>query len=194
MINYIRNLLQKIALLASSAWNFLTGVWNLLVNFKNTLETFISNGTSLILNCISEFEKIKNFEFDPKWNSRVISVPRAKENLDELIQIPSDILATCKEIMNILKQKLEPETFEFDPEDLKFVPEEFARFLTKVLGWVALVIDCFVSWNQAIIDANHIVDDIRNLRENIENFDSLFLQQGNPKIVTDVKYRKRQRT
>lgn len=188
-MSYIRKLLSEIASLVSSSWSFLTGVWNLLVNFKNTLETFISNGTSLVLNCITEFEKIKNFEFDPRWNSRVISVPRLKDNLDELIQIPMDIVDTAKKMVDECKKKLEPA--EFEPEDLKFLPEEFGKFLGKVLGWAGLVIDCFVSWNQAIVDAQHIVDDIRKLRENIENLDGLFLPQGSTKTVVDVRYRKR---
>lgn len=189
MIAYIQRLLNEIRTLVSGTWSFLVATWNLLVNFKNTLGTFVSNGTALVLNCINEFEKIKSFEFDPRWNSRVISVPRVKENLDDLVAIPTDILDTCRQIMDICKKKLEPA--EFEPEDLKFLPEEFGKFLGKLLGWIGLVIDCFVSWNQVIVDAQHIVDDIRQLRENIENLDGLFLPQGSTKTTVDVRYRKR---
>jgi hypothetical protein len=189
MLAYIKKLLQEIATLVSGSWSFLTGIWNLLVNFKATLGTFVTNAEKLVSDCLSEFEAIKNFEFDPKWNTRVISVPRVKENLDTLIAIPTDILTNCKAIVDTCKRKLEPA--EFNAEDLKFLPEEFGKFLGKVLGWAGLVVDCFVSWNQAILDAQHIVDDIKALRTNIENLDGLFLPQNSVRKTVDVTYRKR---
>jgi len=194
MIAYIKKLLNEIATLVSSTWNFLTGIWNLLVHFTSTLKTFIGNAEVLVADVLTEYNAISHItepgNFDPKWKSRVISVPRAMENINELLQIPIDIVNNCKDIVQICKQKLEPE--EFDPEELKFLPEEFGRFLGKILGWAGLVVDAFVAWNQALVDARHIVEDLRALRTNIEGLDALFLPQGNPKIVTQITYRKRQ--
>jgi hypothetical protein len=189
MIGYIQKLLRQIASLVASSWSFLVGCWNLLVHFRQTLTTFIANATHLVNSCIEEFNAIKSLEFDPRWNTRVISVPRVKENIDTLVAIPLDILDQARAIIEICRTKLEPA--EFNPEELKFLPEEFGKFLGKVLGWVGLVIDCFVSWNQAILDAQHIVDDIKALRTNLENLDGLFLPQNSIKSTVNVTYRKR---
>jgi hypothetical protein len=189
VIAYIKKLLGQITALAGAAWSFLTTTWALLTNFKATLTKFVDDGTHLAESCIEEFNGIKNFEFDPKWNTRVISVPRVKENLDQLVAIPIDILTNAKEMVEVCKAKLEPEEFNLD--ELKFLPEEFGKFLGKALGWIGLVIQCFDAWTTAIADAQHILDDIKKLRTDISNLDGLFLPQTSRKVTKTLTYRKR---
>lgn len=194
MIKYIQKLLDEIKSVVGSTWSFLTGIWNLAVHFTTTIKTFTTNAEHLVTSAIEEYEALKNItqpgNFDPKWNTRVISVPRAIENINVLIQIPLDVFNHCKTIVDIAKTKLD--ATEFEPEELKFLPEEFSKFLGKLLGWVGLIVDTFVSWNQVILEAQGIIDDIHTLRTDIEGLDALFLPQTSTKKTVDVTYRKRQ--
>jgi len=187
----IRKLIHNVVGIAEGVWNFLTTIWGLIVNFKQTALSMIGDIESLIANAESEFVKIRDFAVDPKWNTRVISVPRALPAIQDFLStVPLDIVDKVRDIVQLFKQKIN--ATEFDLGELDFLPEKFVTFLEKILGWAALIVDSLVTIDQGVKDLNAIVNDIRQIREQIEGFDALFLPQGTIKRVQTVTYRKRQ--
>jgi len=178
-------------------YNHLRQAIDKIVHFQKTIQSIFGKVEQLISDVEDEVQQIENFQFDPKWKTRVISVPRAIDQIDQLIQVPGQIVDSIKDIVSLIKDKLNtPEEIEPDEmsKDLEDLGLKLGKGCEKVLGWLTLIVDAVLTIDQGLDDLNTIVDGIRQIREQIEHLDALFLPQGNTKILVDEHYRKRQRS
>lgn len=171
-------------------WNAVQKVWRLFTDFKNTTLGIVGKAQTIVSGVETEFNAIKNFQYEPHWRTRVISVPRAIDATQAFFtEVPDDIISSVRDIISLVKDKIEPT--EFNLEEIKFLPTKIARVLEKILGFVSLIVDTLVTIDQLFDDLNKIVDAARRIREEIEGLDTLFLPQGRPKTTGDFHYRKR---
>jgi methyl-accepting chemotaxis protein len=177
-------------------WNALGHVYEYVRNFLNHILTLFQRIHALISDIETEINEIKNFEFDPRWRTRVISVPVAYEKLHRLAtEIPSEVVNAVKDLVQQLRSKFEAAPEKFDAEelesDLKLLPEKLAKMGEKVLAWVTLITDAITSISAAVDDLQTLVSDFREIRQDIENLDAIFLPNRGPRKFVDIHYRKR---
>ena len=116
-------------------WNTIRHAYDYVKNFIDHILTLFQRIETLIQDIETEVQAIENFEFDPKWRTRVISVPRAYEKINRLAtQIPGEITRAVKDVVSQIKSKVEAGTGggeDFNPEelkaDLKLLPEKLAK-------------------------------------------------------------------
>lgn len=174
----------------TSLWNLVSSLFSKLKDFKDHLFTLFDRIEALISNAEHEFDAIKNFQSNPKWNTRVILAPRAVTQVQEFFsEVPDRVISSVRDIVRVCKEKIEPA--DINPEDFKFLPEKFVKAGEKLLAWATLIIDSVTAISSIVDDLANIVDSIRQIREQLENFDVLFLPSGKPKTTVEVKYRKR---
>lgn len=154
----------------------------------NTIGIFDA-GSDLLKEIESEYDQIRHFSARPEWKNRVISVPAVIQHVEDLTQIPSQVVAAFKDLIQNLRQKVDTTAFETDElegiEDLRGIIRRlgarFAAVLERILGILTLVVDSLVTIRSTIDDLKTIVDAVRTVRENLEHLDGLFLTQKNPR-------------
>lgn len=144
------------------------------------------------LNLINDLNDLKHFDFDPKWSTRVINVPRAVDGIQEVFDI----------IKNGLKERF-GELFQAI-ETLKNALHDTVHHLPTNPdggGIVTAIVDKFgatyvalTAFQKAYTKVTDIVEMIDNVKRRIETLDDLFLPQGSTKKTVDEHYRKRQRS
>jgi hypothetical protein len=180
-------------------WDFVCHAYQHIKDFFNHLLTLFGRIEQLISDVEDEIQQIKDFEFDPHWKTRVISVPRAYEKIHRLAtEIPGEITTAIKDLVKQVKQRVEAgsgSTEDFDPADLegdlKLVPEKLAKCGEKILGFVTLLFDTVQTISSVVDDLQTLVSDFREIRMDIENLDAIFLPSGSKKKTVDISYRKR---
>jgi gas vesicle protein len=193
------NIFKGLAGNLMTLWNLIGHAYEYIKNFWNHLLTLIDRIKTLVTDIETEIQAIKDFEFDPRWRTRVISVPVAYQQLHRLaVDIPSEITTAVKDIIEQIRTKVEAgtgETGDFDVEDLeadlKLLPEKLAKAGEKILGFVTLITDAVLSISALVDDLQTLVTDFSEIRQDIENLDAIFLPTGRPRRAVDVHYRKR---
>src|SRR4029077_6536966 len=76
-----------------------------------------------------EIDGIQHFTMNPKWNTRVISVPKAFELLQTTLpNLISDFIDQIKGLVADLRSKIEPTEFNLDDvEGLERIPTKLLR-------------------------------------------------------------------
>lgn len=139
----------------------------------------------------SEITQFSQWKEDIAFRTRVISVPKAVEHTQELVQGLRDSWSAILDIVKQLKEKTtggdpkaEAEEMAGDLEGgageslLKRLPK-LGKGLEKLLGVVTLIVDSIVTISDVIDDVQTIVDEVTRLREAIEHGDLIFLQNRN---------------
>jgi hypothetical protein len=176
-------------------YRILGGLWGKLVQVKDRTLSLFDDIQTLVSGVNEILNDIKNFQINPKWNSRVIVVPRVVERIQEIMDVPSRVCVDVKDLVQLLREKVQPAEINVeDVEGLDGVPLKLARAGEKILGFATLIIDSLIAIESALADLNDIVDAVRTVLEDLQGLDALFLPQGNPKKVVDVSYRQRQRS
>jgi len=127
-----------------------------------------------------EVDKLKNFQFDVRWKTRVINVPIAIDQIRDLIdEIFHQLIAKVDEVLAPIKD-LSGEIQELARK--QSTSEEQVTALAKVEGGIGFV-------QIAIHDTRQAMDSVKDLSElflditnRIETGSDLFLQQGNPRV------------
>lgn len=136
-------------------------------------------------NAKQQLSDFSHFDFNPKFNTRVISVPRAISGAQDL----------WDEIRNGLIQKFT--TIVDDAKNLtdsiKSIPpripgEPILQRTALILSFIHATNDEIASLITEVLDFTGMIDDIK---QRIESLDDLFLPQGSTKTVGDFHYRKR---
>ena len=141
------------------------------------------------LNLAQFLRDLKHFDFNPKWKSRVINVPRAADAINELFDILfhglRDKYFTMHEAVQVLAQALEGQR-----PGSQFSTGEGA--MNAVVIYVGNLDVAWKAFGAAYHDAVDLVGLVDDIKRRIETLDDLFLPQGNPKKTGDFHYRKRQ--
>jgi len=146
----------------------------------NDLQAMHDDWQELKANLQEEVEKLKTFKFDVRWKTRVINVPIAIEQIQNLID----------EIFKQLVQKLDDV---FEPlKDLAGQVQELTRtqsasedqvtMLAKVQGGIGFVQIAIHNTRESFDAAKDISELFLDITNRIETGSDLFLQQGNPRV------------
>lgn len=179
-------------------WNFVTHAYDKAKEFIDHLLTLFDRIHTLISDVEEEINAIKNFQFNPTWRTRVISVPAAYEKINRLAtQIPGEITSAIKDLVSQLKERLNqtspPKDFDAKAldDDLKLLPEKLAKCGEKLIGVLTLLFDTVTTISKVVDDLQTLVSDFREIRQDIENLDAIFLRKGSRRKYVDIHYRKR---
>lgn len=183
----------------AAIWNFVCHAYQRIKDFFSHLLSLMSRIRQLISDVEDEVQQIKDFSFDPKWRTRVISVPIAYEKIHRLAtEIPTEIIDAVKDLVEKVRSRVEAGsggTEDFDATDLdadlKLIPEKLAKCGEKILGFVTLLFDAVDTISSMVDDLQTLVDDFREIRQDIENLDAIFLSNSSPRKTVDIAYRKR---
>lgn len=173
----------------------LNQLWEKIVEAFTHLTKLGSAVTQLVQTIKDEIEAWRTFKENPRWRSRVISVPIAFEKTKELVLgIPAswhaivDLFTKLKEKINTAGDpEAEAKDFAADLEGgegisgfLRRVPR-LVKGLERLFGFLAIAVDALETISGAIDDLQTIVDETARIRSEIEQLDSIFLSQKNPR-------------
>ena len=179
-------------------WQQLRHLWQII--FK-TGEQMDDNSTKVIStyeaivtdteNLIQTLRDLKHFDFDPKWNTRVISVPRAMDSVNELLDIVlhgirdrfQELHVSVSVLVASLKGRAPIEGHLPDP----------GGTMARVVEYVGDLDVAWKAFGHAYHDAVDFISLIDDIKQRIETLDDLFLPQNSTKKTVDEHYRKRQR-
>ncbi len=129
---------------------------------------------ALTNNILKEITAIKHFHLQPKWNTRVIVVPRAFNTTKSFVtDIAQEIHDTFYSLLSNLRALRQTR---ISPDRTKSTATNVLAIITQINNFVAEV-------DQSVQALATFVDELRRIREEIEGFDTLFLPQGNSRMV-----------
>lgn len=172
-------------------WNLITKGINAITEIKDTIEATATTFTNLT-------NSLRHFQATPHFKHRVISAPRAIENVKQLTQVPFDIVEKIKDLAKIFKSKIgtevpKPSEIAAETEgvdelgaSIRKLGPKVSQAFEKGLGWFALILDAIESVNQTFKDVNAILLDLQEVVDDLSNLDGLFLPQKNPRKTVDT--------
>jgi hypothetical protein len=192
MIDWIKRVLRALGHLLAAVWGFITRFFAVADRIELRVKRFAENVDALIANIEEEVDHFRKFKFNPQWKNRVINVPIAIEQIkDFILVVPEEIKDKGKEINDDLKALFG--LFEHGPPGSGGPPDAAVGGLGKCISWISLIDQIFTVLEDGVIKMRVVVDDIRQLREQIEGLDAFFLQQGNTRVWEDRHLRSRVR-
>lgn len=176
ILEELKALLHAIGGLFTTAVNAETGLFDAFFKMQDDVAAF----RSAIL-------QLGKFDFNPKWRSRVISLPRAWDGIQDLFEILrhgftgkfQELFHAIETVKNVIEQSAQRQPDE-GPSGLANVQEKLTVFKLAVT-------DFEVAFHAAL-DISQMALDVKN---RLESLDDIFLPSGSAKTVVDVKYRKR---
>jgi len=139
----------------------------------------------------TEVDAWRNFNANPKFKNRVTNIRKAVEATKNLVVgIPAawqalvDVVSQFKEKLTETNPTAEAEEAISDLESAgeggitKLFPK-LARSGERILGVVTLIVDAVGGISAVISDLQTIVDELKMVRTEIEDLDTLFLSQKN---------------
>lgn len=146
----------------------------------NDLQGIHDDWEELKGNLQTEVEKLKNFEFDVGWKTRVINVPIAinqiRDLIDEIFHQLTDKLDQVMTPLKDLSGQLSELTRKQSPS------EEQVTALAKVEVGIGFVQEAIKATREAMDGVKDLSELFLDITNRIETGSDLFLQQGNPRI------------
>lgn len=176
--DWLRRLGRALSHLFVQAVDTETGVFDAYFSMSDDIHAFVAN-----------LRGFRRFEFDPKFKTRVINVPRAYDAINDLLDIIihglRDKFTELGDRVTTIKNTLEPS---------HAPPEEGAGAVANVQAQLATFKLACVHLKEAFHDALEIEQMLLDVKQRLETLDDLFLPQGNPKQIVDKHYRARIRS
>lgn len=172
LIDTIRTILSAIGSFISSFFD----VWNVSID---DVQGIIDDVKAIKSNVELEISKLKSFQFDAKFKTRVITVPVAIDQLRDLTELIvhdttdklSSVVDPLRELVLVWKQSSGDVGDPNNPNGLA----KAATFLREVETTLKLV-------RQALDSVKDVSALFVTITDRIKNFDDLFLQQGNSRM------------
>jgi hypothetical protein len=150
----------------------------------------VDTWSAIKLNIETEVGKIREFKFDPHWKTRVINVPQAAEQIQELKAMLFDdwkgrvdkVVAPVHELTQVLRQERAPDVGD---------PQGAVNAMSKASVKLGHVVTMIHQVRDALDEVQSFVELFDELRQNLESLDSIFLPQGSSKTTVTETYRKR---
>lgn len=139
-------------------------------------------------NVVVFLRDLRSFEFDPKFKTRVISVPRAMDAINELLFI---IIHGFKDKFGIIHQSFQELVAALEGHGPGQHFPDGNTAMTKVVAYVGDLDVAWKAFGRAYHEVTDLVGMVDDVKHRIETLDDLFLPQGSTKKTVDVHYRKR---
>lgn len=182
---------QFVKQFGQNLWAELQTVLSTVVNFASTsvadvsgvlsdLQGIADDWNELKLNLQVEVEKLKTFQFDVRWKTRVINVPIAIDQIRDLIdEIFHQLIDKVDSVLGPLKD-LSAEIQELARQQTQ--SEDQVTALAKVQGAIGFVQTAVRNTRGAMDAVKDLSELFLDITNRIETGSDLFLQQGNPRI------------
>jgi len=168
----------------------LGGIFSALDGSFLGIGNFVVRVLTAFLNAKNALLHIQSFDFDPRFKTRVISLPRAEEGITELWNtIRLDLLGKYQEINADVHNLLD--TFRAgdisDSADIEGHISGLAKGAVQLHN-LKTFLEGLGTSIEHVADLLSIIEDIKR---RIETLDDLFLPQGSTKKTVDKHYRSR---
>jgi len=175
-----QNLWAEIQTVYSAIANFATKSVVDVSGVLSDLQGIHDDWQELKLNLQTEVEKLKSFQFDVRWKTRVIHVPTAVDQIKNLIdEIFHQLIDKLDEVLAPLKD-LTGEIQELTRK--QSASEDQVTTLAKIEGGIAFVQTAVHNTREAMDSVKDLSELFLDITNRIETGSDLFLQQGNPRI------------
>jgi len=180
-----KNLLAELKTVFSVIATFVSSFFTTFDNIEGDILGIRDDFVTIKSNIELEISKLKNFQFDVKWKTRVINVPIAIEQIKDLID------EIFHQVIDKLKAIEAPvETMIISLRTIKTstgpAPGEQPSALTKVAASVSAIENGISHVRTALDAARDVTALFIDITQRIQGLDDFFLQQGNTrKRVTE---------
>ena len=182
--------------MSTGIWDWLKRLWNALVDavlrtsahaaesIDQHVDVFqrIEADTRNLMNAVRD---LKKFHFDPRWNTRVILVPKAIEGIQDIFDI---VVHGFRDRFEELFQAVQTLRAALHKPPKSPEPQGMLTNITIIFGQLDKALQTFEAAYKKLTDIVEMVDDVK---KRIETLDDLFLQQGNARKWEDVHIRSR---
>jgi hypothetical protein len=155
---------------------------------QENLQAIVDDAVEMTANFKAEIQKLKDFQFNPKWKTRVINVPIA---IDQLRDLLDEIFVQVKDKFVEIFQSFEDvvTTLKIQSEQGRVVgagePTGFARVINKAENISNYINFAFEGTRTAFDAAKDVTELFLDITDRIEKLEDVFLQQGNPRQRSD---------
>ena len=151
--------------------NFFLGVTRIVQDIEN----LISDVEQLFENTRLELHRIKQLEVNPKWKTRVINVPAAFDQTKGFLEgIVDEVVSAFHSLVSNLRAIR---------REIHIEPEPGGQKTLAIIHILEKIRDFVTETDAGIRALESFVDAIRQSREELESFETVFLQQGNLRRV-----------
>jgi hypothetical protein len=161
--------------------SFIDDIFNFFTNLSGVLDridTTVQDGEVLVANVAREIRLIKQFKFEPKWKTRVVLVPDAVNKTRSLIV---DTSQTIHDSLHSLMSNLK--AVRAASKGIVRDPSGSKQGVGAVLGIITEINNFVNEIDQGIKALNDFVVALQNITEAFRGLDTLFLQQGNSRLL-----------
>jgi len=161
--------------LFGAATRFFGSLFQAEANIVENLHEIVTKFEETKANIESEVQKLRDFEFDPHWKSRVINVPAAVDQVRQLIEM---VVSAFKGKLEVLLEPIHELALIFKQEAAPSGQDQPAA-----LAKTAVKIDEIATMIAQIAKAMDTVAEMtavfNELTDQIQSLDAIFLSQGN---------------
>ena len=169
---------------------FLSTLFQTELQVVDNVQAIVKGFELIKANTTKEIEKLRQFEFDPHWKSRVINVPTAIDQTRDFIQlVVSKFQDDFQKIAQPIKDFDKVFASEAAPDPLGDKPSALSKTAVKI-GHIAEMIAEIRKAVDAIEDVSELFNDIT---DKLKGLDTLFLSQGRSQVRFTKTIRQRQR-
>jgi hypothetical protein len=172
----------------------------LITSVRQTFDTathFLEVLKETVDDAVSIYEQVKDFELQPHWKIRALSVPEAIENIKELGQAPTKIFIAVRDLWQRVKGSID--NFKSPLAEAEAAVEEagaleggilrifprlatlIGKAATRVVAVAGVIFQIATDVDNAIADIHTIVQQARSIIEKLNHLDVVFMKQTNPR-------------
>lgn len=189
-MSFITNVENLFSSLFGAATRFFGSLFQAEANIVENLHQIVVKFDETKANIAAEVEKLKSFEFNPHWKSRVINVPAAIDQIRTLAETVVDafkgkfevLIAPIHDLSLIFKQEQVPSGTD--------QPSALAKTAVKI-DEISTMIAQLATAMEAVANMTEV---FKTVTDQIESLDALFLSQGNAQKKQLLTIRKRIRS
>lgn len=163
--------------------SFIDDIFNIVTNITGVLtdlDDAITEGFSLSENIRAEARHLREIEINPKWKTRVINVPAA---FDQTKTFVTDMTSQISDAFHSLISNLRSlRGFVHGVGHIPPDPRGGGQGVIRILEDITSIRNAINEVKLFFVNLNSFVDAMRQIRDEIEGFDTLFLQQGNSRF------------
>jgi phage-related protein len=152
---------------------------NVVLHIRDYTIGVVEEAIDLIHEVEDEYDQIVHFKFVTHWKTRVVSVPRVFDNVQELIKLPGIVINAFKDLVANIRTR-------FTTLEAAEAVEEVIPGLGQAAGIITLIAEVLVIIKGTVDDLKTIVDAIQTFRKDIENLDAIFLPNTNPRKIEQL--------
>jgi hypothetical protein len=151
-----------------------TKIVDVILHIRDYTIGVIEDAEALISEATTEWDELTHFKFVIAWKTRVISVPRVFDNIQELIALPQKVVDAIRDLITNVRTR-------FTTLEAAEAVEEVIPGIGQAAGIITAICEVLIIIKGTIADLKVIVDAIQTLRKDIEDLDAIFLPNRNPR-------------